>query len=295
MTPQFSRMLDYEDNHWYIARMKVSSPTEDNDLQSQLYHYNGVIPDASHIDLSANIYFGTPTTWSWIETPLYTNATGTGYPQIMLKAGTKTGKIYLAEVQVIKSVPTLFDSTPRSKHTLGYAYSDFSSLSQLSMGWSTTECFDNGTSKPALSVMDPGFLTVSFSCGESIKFTAWNGNTQEIYTPSSTPGSEIGMKADIFIQSGSFDTYDAMILLGCYGVATNGSYDFSSIGGQLAAIAEFGQITEGTHYLAAPGRNGYHQMQFVLKNNENGVLAVQNVDFLRDTDNPYFGDINLFP
>jgi PKD repeat protein len=298
MTPQFSSMVQYKANSWYIARMKVCSPTVNNDLQSQLYHYNGVIPDNAHIDISANIYFGTPTTWSWIETPLYATTTGTGYPQLMLKAGDKIGKLYLAEVQVFKAVPTLYNST-RSKHTLGYAYSNFSSLSYLAMGWSTTECFDNGTSKPALSVTNPGVLTVNFnnapSDGKSMKFTAWNGNTQKIYTPASTPNSEIGMKADVNIASGSFDSYNAMVFLGCYGVATNGSYDFYSMGGQLAAMAEFGTITNGTHYLAAPGRNGYHQMQFVLKNNENGILNIQNVDFLRDTDDPYFGDMSLFP
>ncbi len=298
MTPQFSNMIGYEANSWYVARMKVCSPTNNNDLQSQLYHYSGIIPDNAHIDISANIYFGTPTTWSWIETPLYATTTGTGYPQLMLKAGSKTGKLYLAEVQVIKAVPTLYNST-RSKHTLGYAYSNFSSLSYLAMGWSTTECFDNGTSKPALSVVNPGVLTVNFSNapadGKSLKFTAWNENTQKIYTPSSTPGSEVGMKADINIASGSFDSYNAMVFLGCYGVATNGSYEFYNIGGQLAAMAEFGQITHGTHYLAAPGRNGYHQMQFVLKNSENGILNIQNVDFLRDTDDPYYGDMSLFP
>jgi hypothetical protein len=298
MTPQFSRMFQYEANSWYIARMKVCSPTVNNDLESQLYHYNGIIPDNAHIDISANIYFGTPTTWSWIETPLYATTTGTGYPQLMLKAGDKTGKLYIAEVQVFKAVPTLYNST-RSKHTLGYAYSNFSSLDYLAMGWSTTECFDTGTSKPALSVTNPGVLSVNFnnapSDGKSMKFSAWNGNTQKIYTPASTPSSEIGMKADINIASGSFDSYDAMVFLGCYGVATNGSYDFTSIGGQLAAMAEFGTITDGTHYLAAPGRNGYHQMQFALKNNEDGVLNIQNVDFLRDTDDSYFGDITLFP
>ncbi len=300
MTPQFSSMVNYQSNSWYVARMKLCSPTASNDLQSQLYNYNGIIPDNAHVDLSANIYFGTPTTWSWQETPLYSMTTGAGYPQIMLKAGTKTGKIYLAEVQVIKTIPTLFSST-RSNHLLGYPYGSFTSLSYLAMGWSTTESFDSDTSQPALSVVTAGILNVNFNGAtsdggqKSLKFTAWDGNTHAIYTPASNPGSEIGLKADFNIQSGSFDTYDAMVLLACYGVATNGSYDFYEQGGQLAAMAEFGQITNGTHYLAAPGRNAYHQMQFIVKNGEEGILTVKDVDFLRDTDNPYFGDSNLFP
>jgi PKD repeat protein len=42
MTPQFSSMVQYEANNWYVTRMKVCSPTVNNDLQSQLYHYMGL-------------------------------------------------------------------------------------------------------------------------------------------------------------------------------------------------------------------------------------------------------------
>jgi len=293
LTPKFSNMLPYLKDEWYIARMKVCSLTPGNNFEAHLFHINGLIPGSPDIDLTANIHFGISTNWTFIDAPLYTHSTGIGYPQIIFKTGTSTGTIALGEIQVYKAAPLLM--TTRSHPDLHYPARTFSSMSLLGWGWSTTEGtvqFGIMSSKFHLSFMNFDVATSGVQVG--MKLTA-RGGGPGVYTPQSNPGAQVGMKADVSKMFGNFTTYGSLVLMACYGVPTSGSYDFWSPGGQLLASAQFGNITFDRHYVVGTSRNPYHQFQFMGMHNSLGILEFGDVDFLRDNDEPYFGDPDLIP
>jgi hypothetical protein len=297
MTPQFASMVNYESGEWYIARMKVASPTPGNDLQAHLYHYNGLIPDNARIDLAANIYFGVPTTWNWIETPLYSRGTGLGYPQIILKAGSGTGTVFLQEVQVIKAVPQLMNT--RGLNTQQFAGRYYPSMADLALSWATTEGYDTEYPSQCNFSVSSNALKLDFTGAadgrsqKGIKLTAMKDGSG-LYTPFSQNSNMVGMKASISRESGSFDSYNSIFLMACYGVSSEGMHEFYQPGGQILAVAEFGSLSEGYHYLAGQGRTDYYQFQYSVKNGAEGTLSVIDTDFLRDKDNPYLGDLMFF-
>ncbi len=279
----------YDKNQWGIARMRVMSPTPNNDLQVGLFNFNGVIPTNPHLDISCNILFGVPTVWTWIEAPLYTQDTGPGYVQIILKPGTKPGVVYIDQLDIVDVEPFVIDSRTHSE--LKYPYRSFSNLEDLAYGWSTTEgdCPLNVVNNSVQ--FDFSKATTGIQYGK--KLTA-QLNHSGVYTPSSLPNHDVGLKANVQIDSGNFNTYSSIILMALYGVPSNGSYDFWSTGGQLFASAEFGKINNGYHYVIGPGRNSYHQFQFIANSDVVGKINVSDIDFLRDLDDPYFGDLSLW-
>jgi len=294
-TNVFGNMIQMKKDEAYIGRMRICSPNAGNNVQSHLFMYNGIIPQDSRIDVAANILFGTPTVWTWVETPMLSHGVGTGYAQFFFKAGSGSAVVYLDEVQIINAIPTLGD-IGRGNKLLHYPYSYFNSLSALAMGWATTESYASEyPQKAAFGVSSSGQMLLDFSGAgtgtqqKGAKLTARN-NTSGVYTPASTPGREVGMMMKVRPLSGSFNSYEAVVLLACYGVATNGMYEFYLPPGQLMASAEFGKISGGQYYTVGAGRNGYHQFQFSAKNSQAGVLAFDQVDFLRDNDDPWYAD-----
>ncbi len=288
LTPQFSRMLPYNNQNWYTARMTVRSDNPNNMIEAHLYNLNGIVPGSDHVDVGANILFGVPTCWTVIETPIFAQETGIGYPQLILKGSNTSGNLYVRDVQVLEAKPTLM-STRIPKESKFQART-FDSYEMLVWGWSTTEG-DTGLS------IDSGNLRLDFcedttGLKEIRKLTARSGDG--IYTPPNHAGYQVGAKSLVQKMSGTFEGFDAMVLNGCYGVASSGSYDIFFKGGQLIATAEFGRITDGYHYTAGNAMNGFHQFQFMATNNQQSILAVTDLDFLRDNDNPYYGDIELF-
>lgn len=294
ITPNLGKIPTYQQGYWYTARIRLFSPNAGNDMQALLYNYKGIVPADSHVDIAANIYFGVPTTWTWIEMPLYANQSGSGYPQIVLKSGSQgTTQIYLDQVQILSN-DLNFITTPRADYRLGYGYRNFDSAAQLAMGWSTTETYDSSVSKkPALSYSGLGQMIMDFDGATTsnlmgMKLTAIN-NASGIYTPEVTPGSPVGVYANVSKGYGSFNDYNSIVLLGCYGVLSSGAYDFYSVGGQLIAAAEFGSISDGMHYVMGPARNPYYQFQFSTKSNQSGWLVFDEVEFINENQNPWFG------
>ena len=276
--------------------MKLCSDKTNNNIQFQALHFNRIIPASPHIDLAGNVLFGVPTTWTWIEVPLYTQETGIGYPQFIIKAGSTNGTVYLGEIQIIQAKPSLIDN--RGPHWLNYPYRTFLTYSRITKGWGK-ELLDSSVSgEPVLSVdtfneilVDYNSATTNTSLGS--KFTAKNGQSG-IYTPSHTAGRDIGMQLDLNLLYGNFNTYNALLTMICYGVRTDGSYDFLTPPGQIIGQGEIGRLTAGRHYAVGSGRNPYHQFQFSLKNDQPGILSANNIDFLLDQDDLYYGDASLF-
>ena len=182
-TAKLTSFLKYDTNTWYTARMRLFSTATGNDLQALLYNYKGVIPGDAHINGAANVWFGVSTVWSWLEAPLYTTESGTGYPQFQFKSGTNTptGVIYVDEVQVIKATPSLMDSG-RYLKKFKYPYSHFDAVSTFALGWATTQTYMGSSATPAMIVMN-GELLLNFTGASSgnrqvaAKYTALSGDS----------------------------------------------------------------------------------------------------------------------
>jgi len=189
--------------------------------------------------------------------------------------------------------------TTRGHHDLHYPYARPTTMSQLTSGWATGELYGPETPSGLSFGFENNTLTLDYTGASSgnnqkgSKVTA-KKTTGGIFTGETLPNYQAGMKMNIEKVSGSFNTYDAILLLACYGVQSNGGMDFWSPGGQLIAAAQFGNISNGWHYLAAPVRNPWHQFQFVTKNSQTGKIKVHEIDFMRDMDEPYLGDKNYF-
>ncbi len=298
LTPKIENMVSCDSDQWWTARVRVYSPNPGNSMEAQVYNFRGIIPGDSVVDLGANILFGVPTAWSWIDIPVYTTATGKGYPQIILKGGSGSGTIYLQSVQYFQGVPILFDGN-RGNHDSKYPYRKPSTMSQLSSGWATGEMYGTETPTGLGFSIESSSLVLDYSgaaTGNNQKGSKITAKKPEggVFTSQTVPGYQAGMKMKVEKLSGSFNTYDAILLLACYGVQSEGGYDFWSPGGQLIASAQFGDISDGWHCLAAPVRNSWQQFQFVTKNSQSGKIKVHEVDFLRDMDDPYYGDGNYF-
>jgi hypothetical protein len=296
-TSKVANWLSLDGNTWYTARMRCYSPTASNSFQALLFNYNGIAGTSPTVDISANVLFGIPTTWTWIEAPVYTHWTSTnaGFPQFWFKGEVNGGIVYVDEVQYIKAVPTLW-SAKRYDSYNHLARGEFNSYTELTTGWSTEEAYDTDNPIKATPSVSGGVLNMVFATSgtSGMKMTAWNG-AGNIYTPSNVANKEVGAQMDVAIASGSFTSINDIVYLGLYGVASNGSADYYSAGGQLIAAAEFGTLIPGTHYVAGNARRGYHQIQIMTKAAHTGTLTFDNYDFLSDKDDPYYGDAVLFP
>jgi len=288
LTPQISNMVNCVSTTWYTARIRVCSPTPGNTMEAQLYNFRGIIPGDSTVDLGANILFGVPTTWSWIDIPIYTTSTGRGYPQIILKASAP-GTIYLQSVQYFSAPPQIMSAVGNIDSN--YAYSEPSTISQLTTGWATSEIYGAETPAGVAFGFDGGALTLDYAgaaTGNNQRGSKVTAKTAAggIYTAAANPNYQAGMKMNVEKMSGTFNSYDAILLMACYGVASNGGADFWSAGGQLIASAQFGDISNGWHYLVAPVRRPWQQVQYMTKNSSAGKIKVYEVDYIRDMDEP---------
>ncbi len=285
--------IPYKANQWYIARMRVCSPENGSAQELTLFNYGGIAsPSAAHVDIAGHIYFGLSTAWNWIETPLYTHETAPGYFQFFLKPEAP-GTVYIDDIQLINAEPTLIGNI-RKRPDLQFFGGDFNSVDDTA-GWSE-ELFAD--SLPYTSISSGRFFAdfANASTGniQGAKFTGLDGNNI-ILTPATPQGKEIGMRLNLQKESGSFNAYDSLVLLGLYGVANNAQYTIAQAGSDLIASAEFGRISNGPHYVVGVSRSDYHQFQFVLKNGTPGILSLDDVDMEIDSDDPYYGDPSLFP
>ena len=105
----------------------------------------------------------------------------------------------------------------------------------------------------------------------------------------------MGIRLDARLISGSFDQKDNLFYQAVYGVQEAGQYNFRNPPGQLIATGEIGSLTDGPHYAIAEGRNPYHQVQFASRGYNDAVIGIKDIDFIRDADDPNFGDWTLFP
>ena len=299
MTPYQDYRVNYQQNQWYIARLKVFSPDTDNAYQLLCYNFSNEVQAQSHVDLSAHIYFGVPTCWSWVDIPLYSNQTGLGYPQLILKSAS-AGSVYIDEMQIIKAIPDVAVSLRRPGN-LKYPYGVFDSQEDtLGWGWENYQGDDFIATLPSLTVAN-GWLEADFADAgqgtdmKGFKATATYGRVTSIYTPEVNPEGYIAMKSFLNCDTAAFTSTEAVYIMALLGVTQQGDYEILKPSTDLIAVAEFGGITNGWHWLASPARSPYYQFQFSLKNDQSGIAKLSQMDLVIDKDGLDFGDDLLFP
>jgi hypothetical protein len=296
-TPMVSTWISTSTGQWYIVRMRLVADTPNNAHQSVLFGFNNYLGQGIQTDIAANVLFGIPTVWTWQETPMLVHSsTTTGYPQFQFKAST-TGNIYVDEIQIINSAPTLVDAN-RNNTRLFYAYGNFDDPNETT-GWGQ-EVYYGAGSIPEISVSN-NELVLDFSNASSgsgqqgIKWTANNGvEGVGAATFPVTVNREVGVRATVAIQSGTFDS-NGIILLAAYGVQTSGQQNIAIAPSNLMASAGVGTLVSGTYRTVADAVSPYYQFQFGVRSDVQGILAVTNVDLDTDQDDPNFGDPTLFP
>jgi len=303
-TAALSKWVTYNGGQWYIARMRVYSPNAGNNILARIYNFNGNIGVDPTIDISANLTFGIPTVWTWVETPLFTKVTTTsGYPQIWLSGGTAGQQVFLSEVQVVPLTPPVFgaNATPNSWLTRGNfttaAYSTYAQVTGAN-GW-VPQSYD-GTVAMANGNVVNGTLQLDFvgatgTANKGTKYTAAGATAGTVYTYGPVAsGKYIGFKADIGLVSGTFNTLQAAVQFALYGVSSNGGNDYTSPGGSLWGCGELGVIKAGPIKTGIVSTQPYYQLQFAAQNSQAGVLSFNNIDFLVDNDANTFANGSLF-
>ncbi len=274
---------------WYIARMHVVSDTPSNTHQTFLYSYSNLVNAGVGTNIGANVLFGTPTVWTWMESPFLLHVASTSaYPQFQLKAG-GAGSIYVDELQFIKAAPTLIDAN-RASTRYKYIHGEFNQASDTA-DWGQ-EVYLGSSGAPVFSVSS-GYLRVNFAGATTgnqlgFKWTAsTTGNGEGLVTPEATPGRQIGVRLTLTKETGSFNSL-LLVVLTAIGVQSSGQYDFAIPPSNLVAEAGVGALAEGEYRTVGTALNGYYQFQFGLRSDEPGILDVSNVDFDRDVNDPTY-------
>lgn len=312
ITPSLSQMPTVEQGDWMIARMRVCCDEADNNFEGSLFNFRNVVESGAHVNVAGHVWFGMPTTWTWIETPVYCSDSGIVYPQLIfsLKVVMPTfsspdsvliGSIKVDEVQLIRATPQLL--LGRNFIREMFAAGQFKYTDDLTDGWSVEplpSLTGDNAEIPEMSVDTVAQkLNITFSgvSTEGAKFTA-NDIEVGIWTPYSEKFHEAGIQIDMSLPSQTeFVSDETVIVVSALGTRSMATYDIGEVGNSLFAAGEFGKITEATlSNLKAVGRavSNWHQVQWAVKTDQPGTLILDNADFLNDNEEDYIGDENLF-
>lgn len=309
ITPQWNDLVAFNSGDWFIARMRVSSNFEFNSDQALLFNYSNPAFPGNHVDIAANVWFSIPTTWTWLETPVYSNRTGMGYPQMQFKGGLilvtpkdsnqakDVTQVFVDEVQLIKAVPTLMESRAGDSRVY-YSPGDFDDPTDL-LGWGLESyTYDEGTTALPGAAITDGVLRLSFDTTSSAligaKLTAYANNADTIQTFRSIRTRGFGAQAKIVGLNGGFDSYESIVLIAAMGVQRFASYEIGTRGSDLFAAAEFGGLSEGVHYAFGNAFSPNYQVQFAVKSDQPGTIDFDDFDGISESGEEYFGDGNLF-
>lgn len=304
--------LSYQTGQYYIARMKVCANVNDpglNGFEADLWNWNGVAPNtnANPSHVVANLIFGVPTTWTWIEAPIKPMSIESGYLQIFAKTGasSQANVLNIDEVQIINAKPSLISASNgvgRGNIAAPFAPGTFDTYASYTANWVNSP-FSGVAIAPTQSVSNGklalDFTGASTSSLKGAKFTFGVPGTAGTLAAGAA-GTQVGIKYDLAVASGSFNSVAALHQVIILGTATNispGSQTFFSVEG----TAEFGSASGGAFQsgtFEAVGMNQwapYYQVQFANKNEQAGVLTIDNIKVLVDNDDPFFGDMGLFP
>jgi hypothetical protein len=290
-----SKYISILSGTWYTVRARIAAASTAASEQFILFAYNGTPGANTHTDVSGNAVFGIPSTFTWIETPIYaTGASASGYAQFQFKAnGAQT--LNVDEIQIVKAAPTLADASRLATRSF-YSYGDFDVLADTT-GWGQ-EVYSAGSQFAGITQSN-GQLVVDFAgagagtAQRGIKWTATN-NAPGVYTPAATVGREVGIRASVGNITGSNNSLGLVLVAG-YGVASNGSLTIAGIGSNLVAAAQIGIVNAGAVRTVGKASSPFYQLQFGARSDIAGSISIDNADFDSDNDDPNYGDGSLYP
>jgi hypothetical protein len=309
ITPNIEDLIPYEENQWYIARMRVTCDVPENDAQILLYNYSNPAFPGFHVDIAANAWFGIPSTWHWLETPLYSKRTGMGYPQIQVKSELlypvnkpkikAATSVYIDELQLIKAVPILMEPR-RGDNRVHYYAGDFDDPDDIH-GWGVESYAYNGepVATPEFTIGD-GVLHLSFDTTTASiiggKLTAQDAEKDSVYTFNSRSTYGLGMQAKLVNLDGDFESFESILLCVAMGVPSMGSYEIGTRNSDLFATAEFGGLTPGVQRaFGLEDISSFYQFQFAIKTDRPGTIDIDDLDGIEEGDyEESFGDTDLF-
>ncbi len=179
-----------------------------------------------------------------------------------------------------------------------YPYGNFDH-GTYTTGWGEQVYYGAGRT-PGISVSNNS-LQLNFSGASSgtgqqgIKWTANNGvEGVGAATFPVTIGQQVGVRATVNIQSGTFNSL-GIIIVAAFGVQTSGQQTIAVSSSNLLASAEVGVLSSGTYRTVATAVNPFYQFQFGVRSDQPGILSVTDVDLDTDHDGPNFGNATLFP
>jgi len=286
-TLQFDSHIQYAANQWYRARMRVYSPEAGNAIEASLFNFNGIASStARHVDVAGEIFFGVPTTWTWMDVPLYTHAADSGYAQFVLK-GSGEGLIYIDDIQLFKGDPPIVNT--RSLNKVSFQQGRFDEKTGLSL-WAVETTMDSSIYP---NIVDDDMKINMYKNG--LKMTALT-EAGSIYTPSTPIDKWMGIQMALSCTS-IYSRYPPsnLILLGVYGVQNQGQYEIGIPFSELFASAELGKTQGGEYWVAGKALNPYHQVQLIIKGDYPGYYYIPMIDLKIDSDDPDYGDAELYP
>jgi hypothetical protein len=270
-------------NQWYVIRMRLmTDATSGNDINYNVFHFNGAPP--SPTDVSATVRLSTFTTWTWVESYLYSSLS-TAYPQIQIKnRGTSPTNVYLDEIQLARLEPGTVRSYGTSK--VSYTGGDFGSGDLSKRAFEAPVGSNIGSyniETGLLKIVTPG------SGAGGIKLTASTTGGQTVTTPT-VAGRAVGVNAKIS-STGLF--VGNSFLVAVYGVDSPAlAQPFSELGAAAQLLHPFaGTNLSCAHLAFSP--NQYVQLQ--IKNSDVSTTYIDEayLNYDMDADNSW-GDPSLF-
>jgi len=289
---------------WYISRMRAADATASNSDVGLLFSFTQSAAADITSDISADVYNGIPTTWTWFEAPVYAHAasyTGNTFlPQFQFKAGA-AGSVFVDELQVIQATPKLLQGTRGGIRS--FIPGGLFALATSTTLWGA-QLYNNSISAPAFTLTSDtaigSALSVNFAGAapvpNAVGFEWTYGGAGVITSPATNLGKQFGatLQLDVASGLGATATEVSQALVVAYGVPTQNSV--SAALDRIEAAAIVGVLTGGT--LTSVGSNAtqpYAEIQFGVRADEAGVLNISNVDFISDNNDPNFGNSALFP
>jgi PKD repeat protein len=286
-TPYSQYYVPTMPNNWYTVRARVmcDAPTLDNTFSLTLFAYDGVPPAPTEV--SGTIYFSAPTTWTWLECPIYTTGTSL-YPQIIVKNfSTSLRNFYIDDIQVIQKKPDIALAYGETKVFVPTA--TFSVASDTTL-YAFEPPPSGVISTTAFTIINDALdVTISGSTANGVKLTPIVSPGKTL-TSAVTVGNGAGASCQV-TTSGSLT--NPVVLISIYGTSSANSQTIN----QLGAFADiFAVPSTGSNYTVTAAFSSlypYFYPQITVRATGTGDFYINDFYPLVDSDLPYYWDYSL--
>jgi len=317
-TPVPANYIPVTQGKWYISRARIADSLAGNNDSAFLFSFSQAAANSITSDISADVINGSgiPTTWTWLEAPVYVHSQPSGstaFPQLQFKAGATFGNVFLDEIQVIQATPRLVDGARgdvRAFQAGGLFANTASTTLWGTQGYYNGQALSLATPQPVFGYVSDTVIGASLSAnfagaaaGANMLGFKWTyggvaGGVGVVTTQTITLGRQYGASMELNPGSGLSGTNNNQVLIVAYGVSAANSSTAAL--DRIDAAAEVGVIAPGTlatieiaGVAIATDLNAY--VQFGFRADAPAIVNFSNVDVLVDGNDPNFGDGTLFP